>query len=67
MEITNALTKDLKIKEDNFLVVSIELNFFLGDKVSVTNYEKDINIIVRTDQFYGMLNKSCDWEGYLII
>ena len=63
--INNALTRDLKIKEDDFLTVSINL---LDEKhVNVENNNNDLSKKVRTSQFDRMMHESCDWEEYLLI
>lgn len=67
--ITNALTKDLKIKEDDFLTVSITFKHSSEDGkfIDVVNHDNDLTKRSRRSQFYRMLKESCEWEEYLLI
>ena len=67
--ITNPLTRDLKIKEDDFLIVSISLGISPegGKYVDVENDRNKLKKKTRNYQFYRMLMDSCDWEEYLLI
>lgn len=67
--ITNTLTRDLKIEEDDFLIVSISLGISPegGKYVDVENDRNKLKKKTRNYQFYRMLMDSCDWEEYLLI
>ena len=64
--ITNTLIKDLKIKEDDFLIVSVILGGNMKD-VKIENDNNGLTKITRATDFYRMLNDSCDFEEYYMI
>ena len=63
--VNNALTKDLKLQEGDFL--RVEMNILNEKHVKIENTNNELMKTCRCGQFYRMLTESCDFEEYLII